>query len=219
MLLEAFPLRYTLAKHFQVSNLLLHIRTSEHVTITGKRVLFVEEIQSDWLQKRDNEYVSYASPDGKVRRMPWFQRWYLLAVNIAMYLAAKENCDGIAFVTGEILERHACLDEDESGLRYLYNGMVGRYLRHLSNRWNTSLTQHAIAADSQGGPLVKVGDGYSILTDEGELATRPMDKTAIRRYQIARNRDTLETVPGLLLSSELRTTILQTGVPLFGGFK
>ncbi len=218
-LLEAFPLRYTQGKHFQVSNLLLHIRTSEHITITGKRVLFIEEIQSDWLQKRDNKQVNYASPDGMVRRMPWFHRWYLLAVNIAMYLAAKDDCDGIALVTGEMLESPAFPDEGESGLCHLYDGMVGRYLRRLSSQWDTALTQHAIAAYSMIDRLVKAGDGYSLLSDDGELATRPLAKTAIRRYQVAKHRDALETVPGLLFSPELRAAILESGVPLFGGYK
>lgn len=41
--------------HFLESNILAHIRLNERISATGERVLFIEEIQSDWAQKGKKE--------------------------------------------------------------------------------------------------------------------------------------------------------------------
>lgn len=43
------------SSHFDEENILAHIRTTERTDAEGKRVLFVEEIQSDWAQKGKKE--------------------------------------------------------------------------------------------------------------------------------------------------------------------
>jgi hypothetical protein len=37
--------------HFDQPNILAHVRFNERTDAEGKRVLFIEEIQSDWAQK------------------------------------------------------------------------------------------------------------------------------------------------------------------------
>ena len=55
--------------HFDEPNVLAHIRFNERTDADGKRVLFIEEIQSDWHQKgRDKGYAKTLTEDEKTRR-------------------------------------------------------------------------------------------------------------------------------------------------------
>jgi hypothetical protein len=49
------------SSHFDQPNILAHIRTNERTDVDGKRVLFIEEIQSDWAQKGRKE--GFLTPD------------------------------------------------------------------------------------------------------------------------------------------------------------
>jgi len=46
---------YFQGKHWSESNVIVHIRTTDRVTADGKRILFIEEIQSDWAQRAADE--------------------------------------------------------------------------------------------------------------------------------------------------------------------
>jgi hypothetical protein len=43
------------SSHFDQPNILAHVRFNERTDAEGKRVLFIEEIQSDWAQKGKRE--------------------------------------------------------------------------------------------------------------------------------------------------------------------
>lgn len=58
---------WTSSQHFATANLLLHLRVKDRKTPDGKRILFVEEIQSDWHQRAAkagySEPISELSPE------------------------------------------------------------------------------------------------------------------------------------------------------------
>lgn len=58
------PDRSFTSSHFDEPNILAHVRLNDRVDADGKKVLFVEEIQSDWHQKgRKQGYVEKVSPE------------------------------------------------------------------------------------------------------------------------------------------------------------
>lgn len=52
------------AGHFEQPNVLVHLRINDRTSADGKRVLFIEEIQSDWHQKGRREGYKAPPPDG-----------------------------------------------------------------------------------------------------------------------------------------------------------
>ena len=64
--------RYFMSGHWDEPNVLAHIRFNDRTDADGKRVLFIEEIQSDWHQKgRKKGYASNKPPaDLSVRQLP-----------------------------------------------------------------------------------------------------------------------------------------------------
>jgi hypothetical protein len=54
------------SQHFDQPNVLAHMRVNDRVDADGKKVLFVEEVQSDWHQAGRKK--GYETPEGKERR-------------------------------------------------------------------------------------------------------------------------------------------------------
>lgn len=84
------------SSHFDEPNILAHIRFNERTDAAGKRVLFLEEVQSDWAQKlRKGEKVPPGPFIGKT------EGWVGLAMRRMIRYAAEHGFDRIAWTTGE----------------------------------------------------------------------------------------------------------------------
>lgn len=88
------------SSHFGERNILAHIRFNERTTEDGQKVLFIEEVQSDWAQEARK---SGQKGEGKVPDMPFknTDQWVNLAMRRAMKYAADNGFDRIAWTTGE----------------------------------------------------------------------------------------------------------------------
>lgn len=109
------------SSHFDEPNILAHIRFNERTDSEGNKVLFIEEIQSDWAQEgRKEGFKGEPNPvydingelivsdtqnwEGKVPDMPFKQtpQWVNLALRRMMRYAAENGFDRIAWTSGEI---------------------------------------------------------------------------------------------------------------------
>lgn len=120
------------SSHFDEPNILAHIRANDRTDSNGRRVLFLEEIQSDWAQtiKKHNgvnQYTDYSEGFKQEKKMPAmpFQKtdqWVNLSLRRMMRYAAENGYDAIAWTSGEMQfnrwgsERIDWIkDEDDSG--------------------------------------------------------------------------------------------------------
>ena len=116
--------------HYYEANILAHIRFNERTDTEGKRVLFVEEVQSDWHQAgRKTGYKGVEPSDSQVREFfdlregadpadfraemmehkdfgkapnaPFKTTWPLLAMKRMIRYASENGFDSIAWTTGE----------------------------------------------------------------------------------------------------------------------
>ena len=91
-------------RHFGTRNVLAHIRSSVRQTIDGRRVLYLDEVQSDWHADLHFE----ARADLKRRRKtvpppaPFAKEWPLLAMKLMLWFAQKQHLDGLAWSTPEL---------------------------------------------------------------------------------------------------------------------
>jgi hypothetical protein len=97
-------------------NILAHFRTKDRLTPDGKKVLFVEEIQSDWHQAaRDAvkklEWIKKLKAAGfefgeditkDIPSAPFSKTWPELAMKRIMRMAADKGYDAIGWTTGEM---------------------------------------------------------------------------------------------------------------------
>ena len=103
--------------HWDEPNVLAHVRMDTRTDADGKRVLFVNEIQSDWAQrgretgfdgppKGPAGWVSLNDPksDGSTASGPFVtatDKWVALAIKRIIRHAAETGHDRVAFATGE----------------------------------------------------------------------------------------------------------------------
>jgi hypothetical protein len=130
--------------HFN-NNLLYWMRTKDRVTKDGKKLLFIEEIQSDWHQKgRRYGYArgNTGMPSGRVPDAPFKTSWYQLALKRAVRFAAENGYDGIAWTSGDVQKKRNSLDSYVRDLTAVSDGSM----------WNLSWVTNSNAHGSQNVP-------------------------------------------------------------------
>ncbi len=102
------------SSHFDEPNILAHIRFNERTDADGGRVLFIEEVQSDWHQKGRKEgytpeqthpagwaSTGDARSTGRgVPDAPFKTTWPTLAIKRMLRYAAENGFDSVAWTTG-----------------------------------------------------------------------------------------------------------------------
>ena len=90
-------------RHYRTRNVLVHVRTSVRRTQDGRRVLFLDEVQSDW------HADLHAAAKGKLRGgkapvpdAPYRKEWPLLAMKLMLWWAQRTGVDGLAWSTAEL---------------------------------------------------------------------------------------------------------------------
>jgi hypothetical protein len=97
--------------HWSERNVVAHIRMNERTDADGRKVLFIEEIQSDWAQGGRKGGFRPRNPDpleqrpyGEVPSGPFVTKteaWVSLALKRAIRYAVDNGFDRVAFTTGE----------------------------------------------------------------------------------------------------------------------
>lgn len=109
--------------HFSEPNILTHIRFNERTDVDGKKVLFIEEIQSDWAQKgKKYGYISdyNVTEDKAVPDMPFkkTEQWVSLALRRMLLYAAENGFDKLAWTPGEIQSKRYDLRKQVEKIEY-----------------------------------------------------------------------------------------------------
>lgn len=91
-------------RHYRTRNVLAHLRTSIRKTIDGKKVLFLDEVQSDW----HADLYQESKPEGRPRRdiptpnAPFRKEWPLLSMKLMLWWAQRLGADGVVWSTAEL---------------------------------------------------------------------------------------------------------------------
>ncbi len=88
--------------HFDQPNILAHVRFNERLDSTGNKVLFLEEVQSDWGQAgREHGFGSPAVQPPSAPFVTKTEAWVALSLKRVIGYAAENGFDRIAWTTGE----------------------------------------------------------------------------------------------------------------------
>jgi len=118
------------SSHFDEKNILAHVRFNERTDSEGKKVLFIEEIQSDWAQRGKKEGFD------KVPKAPFVtdtKAWVALAIKRMMRYAVDSGFDKIAFINGEQSADRYDLSEKINSLYYKKNDNGNYNLKAMTN--------------------------------------------------------------------------------------
>ena len=201
--------------HYYDHNVLVHIRTTTRHDCQGRKLLFIEELQSDWHQS-GQRYGYDTSVWGKVANAPFKKDWPALAIKLMLIRASQNGFDGIAWPGGDIQEtRYA---KALQAIKRRYDCEIPQALNRLGKAFNCRVETGWIETRDPWLNLVKtngkwrVEDGMGKFKTRAKYASRDEAMAVISRH--CRSIDL--QVPVFYLNEALRWQIAEKGLPLFG---
>ncbi|MDR1934342.1 MAG: hypothetical protein LBS49_01935, partial [Candidatus Accumulibacter sp.] len=169
--LDDWPGCYT-PRHFQTRNVLVHIRTGIRKIDDGRRVLFLDEIQSDWhadlhaASKRDFLQQDKQPPP----EAPFRKDWPLLALKLMLWWAQIQNLDGVAWSTAELQSaRWRGYGPPEA----LYRSALPDAARLIAKALDLELTQTSMSVRGDTRRVELAREGWIVQNRSGEPITKP----------------------------------------------
>lgn len=196
--------------HFYERNILLHIRTKVRHTSSGERVLFIEELQSDWQQAS----LRYGSRGG-VPRPPFRKEWVSLALKLMLMHVVEKGLDGIAWANADVHEQR--YDRVLTPLRRLYDEELPRLLNRLVEPWGISVANGGFVTRQPWLHAARSKESWKVEGGAGKFATRARYNKEQAMAVIARHSKVVNlSLPMLQLPEAMRRHIADYGLPLFG---
>lgn len=161
-----------LPRHYRTRNVLVHIRTRLRTTQDGRRVLFLDEIQSDWHADLHAEL----KPDSKKRRdtpppdAPFRKEWPHLSLKLMLWWAQRLGVDGLSWSTAELqLARWRGFGPPET----LYRSVIPEAAQTLAKSLGLPFesTHLSVRANIRRVELVK--QGWIVCNADGCQITKP----------------------------------------------
>lgn len=147
--------------HFDEANIVAHTRLTDRTDAEGRKVLFVEEIQSDWHQEgRRKGYGKSTVPRGwadtasstsgdKVPDAPFKTSWPELVVKRLLRMAADEGYERIAFINGAAQQaRYGLAETAAKGQKEFYDSIVPRIVEKWARKLGTKTGETALSLET-----------------------------------------------------------------------
>ena len=229
------PVSYV-GPHFNIRNLVAHVRTTERRSESGKRLLMLEEIQSDWNQELQkviknrkrlaliNKHLgeNAVDPEKSVPgppMNPYLNHWLDAALRMMLLLAVRRGCAGIAWAPGHVHASRFPAADDE-GLKTFYDEIVPKAVKKLIKPWGgvvaetrfeTLYQRYEVCAGDSAGEWQIV----DLVTEEpaGEaFYSRTVAEDARQKMEI----HTVLTAPCVLIPKVMRNSVQAFGLPQLG---
>lgn len=222
-------------EHFDLPNIVAHVRTTERVSPQGARLLVMEEIQSDWNQAlreairlRQCSHPTAGDGDNLVDwdddveappDNPYLNHWLDTALRMMLMLAAHRGFSGISWLPGKLhAERFPWANAE--GLATFYDRIVPAAMERLAKSWGAqvgatqfpTLSRHYRVQKVTGKAAWRV---FNVKTGEaaGDEFADDDDAELFRRSVEV---SVFEDAGTLFLTNEMRADILRNGLPCLG---
>ncbi|MCW9055850.1 MAG: hypothetical protein OQK47_04435 [Gammaproteobacteria bacterium] len=201
--------------HYLDHNVLAHIRTTTRVDNKNRKLLFIEEIQSDWHQTgRKQGYDNSAW--GVIPNAPFKKEWLALSIKLMLIRASQNGFDGIAWPCGSIQEMR--YSKNLQAIKRYYDNEIPSSLNRLGRYFNIRIENTFIVTRDPWLNLVRRKNKWHVTDGQGKFKTR--DKYHNREEAMAvinrHCRSINLEVPVFYINDELRRQISDEGLPLFG---
>lgn len=212
--LPDYPRIFFGAHHFD-HNVLAHIRTTTRLDEQGRKLLFIEEVQSDWHQS-GQLYGYDTSYWGKVANAPFKKEWASLAIKLMLIHASQNGFDGIAWPDGNIQETR--YTRALQAIKRRYDTEIPAALNRLGKAFHSEVERTTIETRDPWLQLVKTKNKWRVSDGTGKFETR--DKYHSREDAMRVLHCHCKTiqlpVSVFTINDDLRWHIAEKGLPLFG---
>jgi hypothetical protein len=202
------------SSHFTERNVLIHIRTKTRVDNSERKLLFIEEIQSDW-HKTASSKINANSWDRRIPDAPFRKEWIGLAVKLMLLHAVEHGFDGIAWAHGRIQESH--YHRQMPGIRRVYDKNIPQQFERLGKPWGVKIVSANIATRDPWLHAERIKDKWKVTDATGTFSTQPnLNRSEAIRCLERHSKKTHLAVPLFSIPDAMREHISLHGLPLFG---
>jgi len=201
--------------HYFDHNVLAHIRTTTRRDNKGRKLLFIEEVQSDWHQN-GHRHGYDNSCWGKISNAPFKKEWQALAARLMLIQASQNGFDGIAWPQGDVQETR--YGKSLQAVKRHYDIEIPKALNRLGKAFTCAVENTMIETRDPWLNLVRKNNKWQVSDSTGKFQTR--DKYNSREEAMLvlnRHCKTINlSVNAFLINKQLYRQIAEKGLPLFG---
>lgn len=201
--------------HYFDHNVLLHIRSTTRLDKLGQKLIFIEEVQSDWHQNGqtkgyDNHYW------GQIANAPFKKEWPALAIKLMLIHASQNGFDGISWADGSIQETR--YNRSLTNIKRHYDGEIPKALNRLGKTFHCHVQQTQIETRDPWLNLVKSKNKWHVADGQGKFKTRNKYHSRQEAMSVLHRhcKNIKLNVNVFYINDPLRREIATKGLPLFG---
>jgi hypothetical protein len=211
--LPYYPASY-LSGHFNIRNILAHVRCDGREGADGERVLMLQEVQSDWAQRARRALSKGEMVSDDEVPPPFMKEWPALVMKLVLLHAAHQGLDAVAWTRGaHQVFRYKGLGA--GGLNELYDRTLPRDVNRMMKPFGASCETRGVYVPTNFR-IKQSEDGYDFYAPDDEvLGTAPTLEDA-REFVPDQGHELLFDVHGVRLSAAVRKAILENGFPAWG---
>jgi hypothetical protein len=210
--LPYYPRSY-LSGHYNIRNVLAHVRCDIREGEQRERILMLQELQSDWVKQLRQAAHAGVNVHKDAVRPPFMKEWQSLVMKLVLLHAASEGLDAVAWTRGAH-QSYRYRDISRANLNELYD-------RTLPKEVNRLLKPHGIVCEVMGAfvpvnyKITQTERGYEVSTESEHLGTAARLEDT-REFVPDGGRELLYQVHGVKLNELVRRAILANGFPAWG---
>ncbi|MGB3450514.1 MAG: hypothetical protein WBA58_08480 [Giesbergeria sp.] len=203
-----------LSGHFEIRNVLVHVRCDVRDGAAGERVLLLHEVQSDWAQSARRAIACGEMDPDDDGCPPFLKEWPALAMKLVLLHAAHQGLDAVAWTRGA----HQVFRYKGLGAR----GLHELYDRTLPREVNRILKPFGCVCETLGVfvptnfSIKQTENGYEVVSPEGELLGAAPTLEAARQFVPDQGHELLYEVHGVRLFDAVCKALLEQGLSAWG---
>ena len=215
--------------HFDVDNVVAHVRTTDRVSSQADRLLVMEEIQSDWNQSlREAEHVladrgwiageRYPCDLDIPPVNPYLHHWLDAAVRMMILLAGKKGYHGIAWLPGR-LHAERFPKAVASGLETFYDRIVLKAVEKLGRSWGKHVERRQITTRTRRYRSIysSTDQRWWVIEEATQRVVEKFDDAArAKKHRASLETLTKEDIFVLLIDNGMRNDLKLNGLPRIG---
>lgn len=211
--LPYFPVSY-LSGHFEVRNVLAHIRIDLREGAEGERVLMLHEVQSDWAQRARRAMSTGDRDHDDEQPPPFMKEWPALVMKLVLLHAAHLTLDAVAWTRGaHQVARYKGLGA--AGLTELYDCTLPREVNRVIKPLGGECGTLGVYVPTNFN-IMQTEEGYEVYSPDDEHLGTALTLEDARQFIPDQGHELLTDVHGVRLPDLLRQAILANGFSAWG---
>ena len=162
--------------------IIAHARIQDFVDADGNKMLFVEEIQSDWHNEGHKVGYRNVNEDGRataayaVPDAPFRKTYQEFVIKRLIRMAAEEGYDSIGWTTAQI-QSDRWSDRYAEGYSIEYDKEIPKFLRKYGNKWGATVGKTSLGVTGRAKFVTSSGREFSSFVDAVNAVVEEANET------------------------------------------